>query len=468
MKIYFKNQEGSYQYPIFENSIKNIYKIVALYWKVVPKILITDSDDFACLEIENNRVINQEQEDIEKIEKRLNDITSEKKIYTNINELVELYKVKKDAFFASEDFNLVKELTDLHINISALIASNQLPSNSFRFENIDSLIETVEFNIPGKLEDNYFPYLEGIRDSSKTLVILPLSRVVFEGRPFCTDKYQFIPPKTIDYRKIFNIESNLYNGLRTKCRDLTLFSVDKLYNSYCIAFMYDLNWNEFRGYPNHKGDVTILKLLSDSTNEYFHLINFYGCSLNSPDSLPAEVGSWVDSNDYLGAFLFNIQEGAYYIAGSAIESSRVVKGLGLEIGDIIDSASRRLIEYTESEVSKVTKYALTLYNDALYSHNKTNKFIKMMTLFEYLAFPYEYKKFKEAKKYVFCHSVKDKNHYHELSERFKVFSEEYRTAIIHNGQTLELVIPDYDEREKLLNEIEKYFKVTISSMFSFI
>lgn len=466
MNIYFKNKEGRHQYSIFEKDVKIVYEIISMYRQIVPKILITDTYDRIILEIENKKIINQNKNDIKKIEEVLNKISTKKQVNTDIKELLEQYNIKLNEFISSGNFNLKEELIDLFINLSALNAVNNFSEKDI--QHIDMIIEVAEMEIPEKLE-KYFPYLDGLSDSNKTLIILPITRIVFEGRPFCMDKYQFLPPRTIDYRKIFNINDGLFgNSLREITKSYTLFSVDILYNNYCIAFMYDLKWNEFRNYPNHKSDVTLLKLLSDSTNEYFDLINFYGCSLTLSDTLPGEVGTWIGSNDYLGAFLFNENEGTYYIAGSAIESSRVVKGLGLDISDSYLSAAQILNNYTDSEVSKVIKYALSIYKDALYANNKTIKFIRMMTLFEYLAFPNEYKNFQTIKKYIICHSAKNKTDYHKLSERFKVFSEEYRTEIVHNGKTLESVITDYDERENLLKEVEKYFKITINSMFKYI
>lgn len=468
--IYLMNDEDKYLDKIYKDTEEEIFILFNLYYEIVPKILVTDFEDNAILEIKDGKVSNKgfAESNVEVIQNRIKAMTSAYNVERNIEKLCVLYKTKTKDFMTMEGFSLKEDIYNLYINILALIATKVSLPTSYTHLNIEQLFDKKKIELHQKIE-SFLPSLVDFSDSSKTLVIMPISRVEFEGRPFCKRRYNFIPPKTIDYKNLFDINTNLFNNdLRTGIRNMTLFSVNTLYNSACIAFTYDLNWEEFCTYPNHKGDITILKLLSDSTNDLFNLISFNGCSLSLPEGLPGEVGAWGGSNDYMGAFLYNIDRGAYYIAGSAIESSRVVKGVGLEIDDVIYDSFDKLLSYTKSEVSQVVMYALSLFKDALYSNNATNKFIRMMTIFEYLAFPHEYQQFKISKKFIFCHTLMNKTQYNSLADRFEVLSKNIRTEIIHNGKTLETIIPDFDEREKLLKELEMYFRKTINAMFIYI
>lgn len=458
-KIYFKDVNNIYKQPIIIIEEKDMILILGKYWRFVPKIMVTNSSDQSILEIEDGNIVHPINEK-EIIEKTLNMI--EQDISEEFDELIILYKKKLLQIQKSYSLTLEKELEDININLLALSARNSINLSEHGYENCDHIIDIIHEEIGTFSIEKTFEVL----DANKTIIIMPIDRVHFEGRPF-THNCMLYPPNSINYSHFFKIEESLFgNGLRDVSQ-LTLFNIDTLTKNYCIAFNYDLNLDEFRSNKNHHDDITLLSLLSSSMSSLFDLIRFNECKFNLPDTLPAQIGTWRDSNDYIGALIYNKNLGAYLLSGS-VEITRPVKGLGLEICSLDTSELQLLgLEDLNSEVSRVIKYALQLYSDALYSHNLTIKFIRIMTLFEYLAFPDEYKKFQDVKKQIICCIAKDKSNYHELSQRFKVLSEDYRTKIVHNGETIESLISDYDERMEFFNEIEMYLKKSINTMFSY-
>ena len=184
------------------------------------------------------------------------------------------------------------------------------------------------------------------------------------------------------------------------------------------------------------------------------------------------VGTWEGSKDYIGALLYNHKEKeGVLIAGSAIECSIVVKGIGLEIDQPL---SYPLPDKEAGEVSSIAAHALSLSSDAMVSPNQTIKFVRMMTLFEFLANPYEYENWSKSKGNIICHCVKDKKAYHKLIERFKELTSDktngvesgLRTLIVHQGKLIEELLPNLDQRNSLFQELQIYSGKVISDMIN--
>lgn len=465
-KIYFKNQAKEYYFPIYRKTINETLLLFFTYWKLVPSILITDSDDVGILEAINGEIINLEQNDIDKLKETLSIFGRIEIEYLNFDELMLIYANKLKELELKKDSKTAYELKKIDVNILALCAKENIDLKNYSYKNIEGILDCIEIK-EYKVIQEHFSGLKDELDNGKTLIVMPIDRIEFDGRPIISN-YYFMPPNTINYKKEFILNNSLFgNQLRDATAWLTSFSIDVLVNHHCVVFSYDLNWNDFKSYLNHNDDITLLNLLSSSTNELFNLIKYHCCDLNLPDTLISPVGAWHSSNDMMGALLFHKDEGSYLISGSAIESSRVVKGIGLELCDtsLIEEQLNSL--RVDSEVIRVIKYSISIYNDALYSNDSTTKFIKMMTLFEYIAFPEQYQNFQKTKKYIICHNSQCRTQYHELSTRFRTLSEEYRTEIVHNGKTLENIIPILDDRKALLRELQGYYTNVIKSMFSY-
>jgi hypothetical protein len=318
------------------------------------------------------------------------------------------------------------------------------------------------------------------------LVLMPLSRLVFD-LPFNVGNFYFCSPGDIDLRVFRPIPNRT---LETQCSEpygdlfvttltgqllrevstsLTEFSIDTLNQSHLVAFVHKADWESVL-LSNHQTDIALLKELSETAEKALDVIRFDYCRLDLPDTLPGIVGSWRDSGSYLGAMIYTpIDNESYLIAGEAVECSIVIKGIGLEV-DGFTVTELPMIE--DGEVSAIASLGLSLLSEAMESPNETMKFIRMMTLFEFLSSPDDYEKWQDVKKNIVCFKAETKQQYISLSERFREFSSKeidgkqvgYRTLIVHQGKRLSDVIKKEKERNDLFIELQGYAGLILEDM----
>jgi hypothetical protein len=140
----------------------------------------------------------------------------------------------------------------------------------------------------------------------------------------------------------------------------------------------------------------------------------------------------------------------------------VTKSLGLDVDT--DLVPRHLPSPVDGEVGGVLRRALAMFSEALYANTDTSRFIAIASLFEYLAYPEDYEKWRKVKKEIATHVARDKTHYHELSERFRELSgmkvngveAGIRTLLVHLGRDLIDEVPDQADRKKLFDELHVY------------
>lgn len=314
---------------------------------------------------------------------------------------------------------------------------------------------------------------------SKMLVIMPVARLQFDDA-FAIDGFHFFPPESIDL-EVFNpvpiktiVSVQDMSGvtalegldLREVATSLTGFGLEVLASAHLVAFTTEIDRDEFLD-GDHQYDISLLKLISSKAERALDIIRLFYCRLDLPDTLPGQVGSWDGSDQYLGALLYSAEANvSYLIAGAAVESSIVVRGLGLQL----DGAPILAIpSSSDGYVAGVVLHALSLHSEALNASNETIKFIRMMTLFEFLANPDEYQNWKKVKGDIACHCVNDRVSYLKLCERFRELTSiedaggkqiGIRSLIVHNGKLLPELIPNQKERVLLFRELQGYaFKV---------
>lgn len=317
----------------------------------------------------------------------------------------------------------------------------------------------------------------------KRLVIMPLTRLVFY-EPFAFGGFHFFPPGEADLtalRPVPNmtleradrgVDITALEGqdLREVSTSLTGFDVDVLANSSTVAFNVDIDWHEFLE-ANHDDDISLLKLLSSKAERALDVVRLYYCRLDLPNTLPGQVGSWEGSGEYLGALLHSPEDHeSHLIAGAAVESSVIVRGLGLELdtAPLLTLPSPR-----DGGVAGIVLYGLSLYSEALNSSNETIKFSRIMTLFEFLANPDKYQNWKKVKGDIACHCAGDKADYWRLCKRFRELTSiedvsgkqvGLRTLIVHNGKLLPEVLPGIKERASLFRELQGYAFTVLTDM----
>lgn len=321
------------------------------------------------------------------------------------------------------------------------------------------------------------------RGPNARLVLMPISRVLVEEDVRLGD-FRIYPPGKLVLQQLrpvqnFSVERVLADTegghllgqqLREACTSLTGFDLDVLSRSALVAFITDVEWDTFLG-ASHDDDIELLQRLSATAERAMDIVRFEFCRLDLPATLPGVVGSWEGSGPYLGALLYCLQDHeSYLVAGEASGYAVISSGIGLDLGrgylEPLPSAS-------DGEVGAVVVHALSLLSDAMYSRNDTSKFLRTMTLLEYLANPDDYQRWTKSKGEIACHSANDKGSYLRISNRLHQITAikdasgtelGYRTLIIHHGKFLEDVIPDRRHRRALFAELFTYASVVMKDM----
>jgi hypothetical protein len=128
----------------------------------------------------------------------------------------------------------------------------------------------------------------------------------------------------------------------------------------------------------------------------------------------------------------------------------------------------------DGEVGHIAKHALSLYTALLEANNPTAKFVQALALLEFLAYPYEYRRFEDVKKTIARYVARTREEYMLLLERFLELTGKkdpstqqiigYRTRIVHIGERLDLIVRHPDDRRKLFEELDGYIRPIIDHM----
>lgn len=321
-------------------------------------------------------------------------------------------------------------------------------------------------------------------NSGKYLVVMPISRFVIE-REFNIGSYYFFPSEQVDINELRIVpnkelsqyeELQVFEGqdLREISSSITGISKDIFCTNTLVAFTTKLDWNNFLLW-NHKDDIKLISRLSQQAESSMDLIRFYFCRMDLPDTLPGSVGTWDGSNGFSGALLYTLEDNESYIVAGSCLTHHVVKGIGLELDNnqILSIERFGAISKLE-EVGLVVRTGLSLFTGVLEANTNTAKFIRAMNLFEYLAYPDDFKKFEKVKKEIACHVAKNRQQYEKISSRFlqltggkddKGLYTGYRTRIMHLGETFEEIF-DEEETIKLFTELHLYLGNVIEDMIN--
>jgi hypothetical protein len=315
------------------------------------------------------------------------------------------------------------------------------------------------------------------------LVVMPISRVQVE-RELQIGCFRVYPSGVLDLLQLRPIPNysplhampgaavSCVRGqqLREAATSLTGFDLDVLKSSALVAFIADVEWDTFLD-ATHEDDIELLLRLSALAERAMDIVRFDLCRLDFPATLPGIVGSWEGSSPYLGALLYCQEDHeSYLIAGEAGGYGAITSGIGL---DLDQDRPEPLPSVSDGEVGAVVVHALSLLSDAMYSRNDTSKFLRAMTLMEYLANPDEFQRWSNVKGNIACHCAQTKPGYlqimvrlHELSGLQDSSGAErgIRTLVIHHGKFLEEVIPDRLQRRALFAEMFGYIGAVVKDM----
>lgn len=311
--------------------------------------------------------------------------------------------------------------------------------------------------------------------SGKKLVVLPISRFDIKEE-FTVSKYRFFPGGAVDIISLRPIHSDVITqglSLREVATTATGVTIDTFQTNTLVAFMADIDWEEFLS-ADHNYDLKLITKLSRDVERVMDIIKFHCCRADLIDTLPGRVGAWRDSNGFSTALIYTLEDHESYIIAGAVETHCVIKGVGLDEVCDFDENHRKFIE-SRSEVSSIARLALSMNSEFLESANPTSKFVKAMTILEFLAYPDRYEKFDEVKKQISIHKARSIQEYETLKERFYELTGKrdpvtkeyigYRTRIVHMGHYLEDVLDNNETKiKKLMLELQGYIATVINHM----
>lgn len=306
-----------------------------------------------------------------------------------------------------------------------------------------------------KIEDEY-----PLTESGKYLFIVPVSRLTLKNK-VRVNEITIYPKNTLNIDKLY--ENNFsfdeeQNQLRKTLSSYTLF----------VFFITDNELREEYNLSSKGYDNKIVEKAISTIEPLLDIIRYYYCEYNYPFSLPSKAGQ-LDDGRCVSIIKGNILENKISISNKY--SSKLVLGSGLTIKEEELLASCTLHNDDVGETGNIIKHSLALNSSILEQDNLTAKFMQIMTLFEYLAFPYEYKPFKEVKKKISSHIACNKVEYERLLDVFYKYTSKqgyaYRTEIIHNGKTIEELIPNEIELLELFSELHHYICLVISDLLKY-
>ena len=318
---------------------------------------------------------------------------------------------------------------------------------------------------------------------SEKLVVMPLTRVLIEDITYI-GQLTIFPPGELDILELQS-DTNLVQsgdqhrlaGTYLEGQDLRLaqtlvtgFDVNSLHASACVCFAAEIDWDILDA-ASHVDDIALLSRLSAMAERSFDVLRLHYCRLDLPDTLPGLVGVWEDASLFMGALIYcPSKKRGRLIAGKASSYSTITCGIGLDLTTC--SVANAPLPF-EGEVSAIAVHALSLLSDAMHARNDTAKFVRVMTLLEFLGSPDEYRQWKKLKGDIACHRAKDQAHYLQLLNQLRSFTSAdgdageqigYRTLVVHHGKFLEDVLPDVNERRKLFGELQIYCHCVIDDM----
>lgn len=331
-------------------------------------------------------------------------------------------------------------------------------------------------------------------DPEKKLIVMPLTRVLVESQ-ISIGSIEVIPPGELNVdqlRPSLNQElanelfgkDVLYSNSRgvvcfegQKLRQLkswlTGFNIDVLKSCPCACFQTNLDWSRFLD-ASHEDDLVLLHRLAATAERSFDVLRMELCRLDLPDTLPGAIGSWDGTGEFVGALVYCPREKtSHLIAGAAPNYSSIISGIGLDLNGYY---LKDIPSALDGEVSGIVIHALSLLTDAMHARNDTTKFVRTMTLLEFLGSPDEYKQWKRLKGEIACHCVRDQQSYLRLLDRLRIISsfetetgeqQGYRTLVVHHGKFLEDILPDIKSRRKLFRELQGYCGCVIKDMLRY-
>lgn len=304
--------------------------------------------------------------------------------------------------------------------------------------------------------------------ADEAIVFMPLTRVLVES-PTHIGRLSIFPPGDLqlDPSEATPLPRKSLTHFQSK---ITGFSFELFKEFAAVGFCTDITSEKLQQH-DHDADITLLSQLAGFAEKSFDLLRLNCCRLDLPDTLPGPIGIWDISTPYIGALVYFPNENSWCeLAGDAASYASIVSGIGLDLDgcETFDPPSE-----LDGEVGAIAAHALLLLSDAMHARNDTAKFVRCMTLLEFLGSPDEYKQWKKLKGEIACHIAQDKTDYLKRIEELRSFTSldngcneqaGYRTLIVHHGKFIEDILPNRKDRQALFRKLQEYCHAVIGDM----
>jgi len=305
-----------------------------------------------------------------------------------------------------------------------------------------------------KIEDIYDGSMSG-----NYFYIFPLERISVAKREKIGN-VTLLPAGQIDIKSMFSNTHSLLSEENEK--------LDNNINIFERNTLIIINGESYADYPGtvSSNREIINKAISKCSiiNDY---IKFKYCSLVNPRTMPARLGQ-ISTGETVLLMYNGIGSPFTRVIESTVYLNTVTAGKGLDVGNPIFT-DFSLLNAEVKEVGHIAKQALRMYASALEENDDTGKFIEVMRLFEFVASPSGYTKFQEVRTKIASHIVKNGADIQRLQDEFKYFSsgdneDGLRTEIIHNGKSIESLVPNDNERTDLFIKLQSYMMICINDL----
>lgn len=300
------------------------------------------------------------------------------------------------------------------------------------------------------------------------IIILPVSRLEI-SEAIINENICLFPAGHFNLHKIVlkNVSGNDFQSkksgnLRDYITEISKVDLEAFTKLPVIVFKDDICLEEYLKLT-HQDDNELIKKYSERADFLLDLMRFYRCDYNVPEFCPARPGIWNDR--YSAALVYFPKYQSGFMQAREVELKTFIKGIGMDFDQIDLINSHPLFHLQIQEVGNIAHHALKLNTQINEADTTTMKFIQCMILFEYVGNPNSFENFKKFKGKLIACLCNEKTTYYKLSERFRFFSEDLRTPIIHTGKRLEDLMTSEAERKKIFSEIQQYIYKLINDLF---
>ncbi len=305
-------------------------------------------------------------------------------------------------------------------------------------------------------------------EQGEAIVLMPLTRVLAESITNVGSLTIFPPGHLhLDPGDATTIPRK---GLTEVQSQITGFSFEIFEDLASVGFCSRIDSSQLKTH-DHDSDITLLSKLAGFAERSFDLLRLNYCRLDLPDTLPGPVGVWDIATPYVGATIYFPDQNSWCeIAGAAASYASIVAGIGL---DLYNCHTSHPPSDSNGEVGAIAAHALSLLSDAMHARNDTAKFVRCMTLLEFLGSPDEYKQWKKLKGEIACHVATNKADYLNTTEELRKFTSlenehneqcGYRTLVVHHGKFIEDILPIRKNRRDLFRKLQNYCHAVINDM----